>query len=267
MFNDIINKAIKPKSKAKMTKEEKLKQEVKEKVEAILASTYTPPTVKQLIEVEARRKVLGQSPKDYEVLLSDVSVLEGKTLEYIKKISIDEAKAYMVKYQPFWDMLYSQEVSNVIVVKGETYTIQSVNDITFGQYMDLEDILKRNISTPYAAMPSLLAILFNKETETLAYKANYERLSKEVLDWGFKEVIPLINFILSQGLKRLETSQPYLEAQVIEKKKQVMMELIKLETRLTAIRRGSGGITGGTLRFAIWPITKLIKYVQSRIIR
>lgn len=221
-------------------------------------------TLGNLIDIEIARKACTD---DGDKIMSDAAIVNGISLKELKDLPIGKAKALIQSSEWIYPILNCQEVSNTITVDKTTYTIKEVKHLPFGQFTNLEAVLKANSETPYQALPKILGILLNEEKEEQMYEGMFTHIQKASLSWDAKEVIPLINFTLTQGIESLQSTLPYLEHQRREMTLEIMTKLINLEIALTVSLKGSGFITGGMRRFVTWPAILLIRLMQSLIVR
>jgi hypothetical protein len=194
-------------------------------------------------------------------------VVNGITLKVLKDMQIKEAKAVINSCQWIYPIMTSQEVRDTINIKGMTYKVEEVGNLSFGNFSNLEAVIKANKETPYAALPKILGILLNNEKEQNMYNAVFSHIQKDSLNWDAKEVVPLINFTLTQGIRNLENTLPYLEHQRRELTLGLTTKLVNLEIALTASTIGSGTITGGMRRLLTWPAILLIRLMLSQVIK
>ena len=219
-------------------------------------------TVQDAIDIEKARI---QCMKSYEWPMSDAAVMEGISLDKLKSMEIGEAGKIVAKWSWIYEVLSEETLDDKIEIKGKVYKVNKVDELKFGQFMDLDSILKRNKDTPYQAIPAMVAILINDADNDIQYRKQFNKISSDVLKMRFLEVIKVVNFTLRENWTLLTDSPLYTEIRKVNLKKELIRRLMTLEVVLTVKKRDLKGITGGIQQCVIWLTIRLIRLIQSSI--
>lgn len=210
----------------------------------------------KLIEIERNRK---KYERDFDLVLSDVSCLEGISFNDLKNLKIEDTQRIIKKYGFFYDVVNNIKPKNELTIDGKKYNICDVSELTFGQFMDYEEILKAETQTEYEKLPQILAILLNDEKDYVKYKKRFIYLKDKIKKCDYEDVLSCGSFFLANEENRLKNTPLYLAKQ--KEMLEIKMELAKRVTsiQMREIKSGSRGFMGGIKRFLIWLITIYLK--------
>lgn len=122
-----------------------------------------------------------------------IAILTRKDKEWVNSLPINFVNS-LASRLVFLNQLPSNEARNEVEIDGEKYFINYMEDLTFGEYTDIDTVM-RSDDKNYAAF---LAILCRKENEKYDDKFT-AHIDKRVEMWNnvsITKVLPLISFFL-----------------------------------------------------------------------
>lgn len=123
-----------------------------------------------------------------------IAILTRKDKEWVNSLPINFVNS-LASRLVFLNQLPSNEARNEVEIDGEKYFINYMEDLTFGEYTDIDTVM-RSDDKNYAAF---LAILCRKEGEKYDDKFT-AHIDKRVEMWNnvsITKVLPLISFFLN----------------------------------------------------------------------
>lgn len=139
-------------------------------------------------------------------------ILTNKTEDEINMLPIEFVEKIMEKLEFLKTLVTVQEPTDKVVISGETYMINFMEKLKFGEYVATDSVI-RNDPHNYAA---ILAILCRKEGEPYDSKFEAEIFDKRMKMWEEQPitlVIRLVNFFLTLYIKSEIPSKLYTMAE------------------------------------------------------
>ena len=217
---------------------------------------------KKFIEIEkSRSKYLNER----DMFLSDLAILEEKPLSEIKDMTFDEINKLVQKYDSFYKALGTKKLDNKITIDGKTETIADVESLSFGKFIDLEEIMKSDTIDGYKKVPMILAILLVREKDDVLYKKKFEEYVEKIENCDFADVLACSGFFLHREKLKTTNSPTYLKNQIVRIKTLLRVGINDLLTRMTDERKNLRGFTGGIRSFSIYLMMTCLNRLKSRI--
>jgi hypothetical protein len=160
-----------------------------------LPTRWSEVTLGQFARLEKLYK--GAASEGYIDNIDIISILSGRERDDVMALPL-EFISTMQTHLVFLEL--EPEVggaSNVIEYEGEIYQVNYKEDLTFGEYIDADTILKKD-PTNY---PAILAIICRKEGEAYDsdFVANVYPKRVEMFDqMSVLKVLPVVSFFLSR---------------------------------------------------------------------
>lgn len=136
-----------------------------------------------------------------------IAVLSGKDREWVNMLPTPFVERLIMKLA-FLNKAPDKEPKNELVVNGEKYFINYMDDLTFGEYTDINTIVQQD-ATNYAA---ILAILCRRDNEEYndQFTAHIDERVKFWESLPITEAIPLVAFFLARCSLSETCSQAYM---------------------------------------------------------
>ena len=189
-------------------KKVKSNKEKKDMGKWVLPTRWSEVTLGQFARLE--KLYNGSASEGYIDNIDIISILSGRERDDVMALPL-EFISTMQTHLVFLEL--EPEVggaSNVIEYEGEIYQVNYKEDLTFGEYVDFDKILKSD-PTNY---PALMAIICRKEGEAYDsdFQANvYPERVKMFENMSVLKVLPVVSFFLQRYILLEKIFQASLE--------------------------------------------------------
>lgn len=211
----------------------------------IVPNSWDKVTLKMYQEIE---KLFSETSESFDVRKC-LHILTNHSEDEINMLPVEFMEDIMSNLSFLQEPIKEQEPSNKVEISGETYFINIMEKLKFGEYVSADSVLK-NDSHNYAA---LMAILCRKDGEVYDSKYEAEVFDDRMKMWEeqpITKILPVVNFFLSL----------YVQSEIPSK----LYTMAEEALNLTAQSINNSPKIGVSRRLYLkWQVTKLRKLLKS----
>lgn len=210
-------------------------------------------TLAQFTELMRRQNNSEETP----ITIMDVlEIFTGKEKDYLNQLPADFIESLIARLVFLHENPKADKASNTIVIDGEEYYVNYMEKLKFGEFTDVNQIIKDD-HLNYAA---ILAILCRKKGEVYDDDFIADKFDKRMEMYNSQpitKILPLMAFFLNLWSLSNRLSQSFLS----EAKTEVAQ---LLESTLTSLKGGAGRKLSLKSRMkAYWKLRKLSRCISQ----
>ena len=185
----------------------------------------TVPTKWEEVTLKQFTELLTIYDKENKDILDIISMFTGRSKDELRKYPMDFINEILVHLQ-FMNTPLNIKPSNFVEIDGKKYSVNYMEKLKFGEFVDVETIIKDNKYN----YPAILGILCRMEGEVydddfIAEKLNDRVKMFEELD--MPSAMRLINFFLKLSLRSIAYTQKSLAIQQGKEQAELLAQSIR----------------------------------------
>ena len=185
----------------------------------------TVPTKWEEVTLKQFTELLTIYDKENKDILDIISMFTGRSKDELRKYPMDFINEILIHLQ-FMNTPLNIKPSNWVEIDGKKYSVNYMEKLKFGEFVDVETIIKDNKYN----YPAILGILCRMEGEVydddfIAEKLNDRVKMFEELD--MPRAMRLINFFLKLSLRSIAYTQKSLAIQQGKEQAELLVQSIR----------------------------------------
>lgn len=185
----------------------------------------TVPTKWEEVTLKQFTELLTIYDKENKDILDIISMFTGRSKDELRKYPMDFINEILIHLQ-FMNTPLNIKPSNYVEIDGKKYSVNYMEKLKFGEFVDVETIIKDNKYN----YPAILGILCRMEGEVydddfIAEKLNDRVKMFEELD--MPSAMRLINFFLKLSLRSIAYTQKSLAIQQGKEQAELLAQSIR----------------------------------------
>ena len=185
----------------------------------------TVPTKWEEVTLKQFTELLTIYDKENKDILDIISMFTGRSKDELRKYPMDFINEILIHLQ-FMNTPLNIKPSNWVEIDGKKYSVNYMEKLKFGEFVDVETIIKDNKYN----YPAILGILCRMEGEVydddfIAEKLNDRVKMFEELD--MPSAMRLINFFLKLSLRSIAYTQKSLAIQQGKEQAELLVQSIR----------------------------------------